>query len=379
MLIAQSPPASIGYCFPPSMVACLNSFMSQGFAGGRADAPDAEKLKVFVSYSRADEAFADELVAGMEFDGGFDVTIDRHSIVEGEDWKKRLGALIAEAHSIVFVLSPASASSNVCKWEVEEAQRLCKRILPALWKPTGDIPVPPGLASLNYVRFDGDRSFMEGLKALVDSLKSNIGWLREHTRLLSRALEWKGAGRPHNRLLSGSDIVAAKSWAEGRPANAPAPTELHYAYIRASEEAEAAEVRAERERVKKLEAALAEAEKARTEADEARHAADELRVAEAAASRRVLRRTVTGLVASLVLALAAGVAGWLALEASRTATLRESEALVARAEAESRGDSIKTLIQRVVAELESPWPPDALSPDYAHIAGTPLAGSLKGK
>ena len=53
-------------------------------------------LKVFLSYSRDDAAFADELVSAMEW-AGYTVTIDRASIVEGEDWRRRLGALIADA------------------------------------------------------------------------------------------------------------------------------------------------------------------------------------------------------------------------------------------------------------------------------------------
>ena len=71
------------------------------------------KLKVFVSYSRTDTAFVDELVDGLEY-SGFEATLDRHSIVEGEEWKKRLGALIADADTIVFVLSPDSVASQIC-------------------------------------------------------------------------------------------------------------------------------------------------------------------------------------------------------------------------------------------------------------------------
>jgi hypothetical protein len=56
--------------------------------------PTSEKLNVFISYSRADLVFADELFAGPEW-AGFDPRLDRHAIAEGEDWKKRLGALIA--------------------------------------------------------------------------------------------------------------------------------------------------------------------------------------------------------------------------------------------------------------------------------------------
>jgi hypothetical protein len=56
--------------------------------------------------------------------------IDRHGISGGEDWKRRLGNLISEADTVVFVLSPSSAHSEICDWEVEEAARLNKRVLP---------------------------------------------------------------------------------------------------------------------------------------------------------------------------------------------------------------------------------------------------------
>jgi hypothetical protein len=82
---------------------------------------------VFVSYSRDDLHFAHQLVEGLELTG-FAPTIDRHGISGGEAWEKRLGALIREADTVVFVLSPASAVSKICAWEVEEAARLNKRI-----------------------------------------------------------------------------------------------------------------------------------------------------------------------------------------------------------------------------------------------------------
>jgi hypothetical protein len=67
-----------------------------------------EKLKVFVSYSRDDLEFADQLVSALEaFD--FDLVIDRQGISAGEDWQRRLGALIAEADTVVFLLSPSAA------------------------------------------------------------------------------------------------------------------------------------------------------------------------------------------------------------------------------------------------------------------------------
>src|SRR6478672_4689286 len=78
----------------------------------------AEKLKVFISYSRRDAAeFADELVAGLEV-AGFAPFLDRHDIAAGEDWEARLGGLIAQSDTVVFVVSPEAVKSDrVCgRW-----------------------------------------------------------------------------------------------------------------------------------------------------------------------------------------------------------------------------------------------------------------------
>ena len=89
------------------------------------------KLNVFISYSRDDLGFSDQLEAALGVTG-FDPTLDRHGISGGEDWKSRLGNLIRDADTVVFVLSPSSARSEICAWEVGEAVRLGKRIIPVL-------------------------------------------------------------------------------------------------------------------------------------------------------------------------------------------------------------------------------------------------------
>jgi hypothetical protein len=216
----------------------------------------AERFRVFVSYSRADARLADEIEAGLEYDGGFEVLIDRHDIHEGEEWRRRLVALIAQADTVVFILSRHSVASPTCRWEVEQAQALSKRIIPVQAEPLADLEPPAPLAALNYVRFDEGRSFMAGLTGLRRALKTDIVWLREHTRLLTRAQEWQAADRPDNRLLSGSDIAAAKRWLEGSPAEGLQPTELHRDFIQASDRAETLRLSAERERAEKLERAV---------------------------------------------------------------------------------------------------------------------------
>ncbi|CAN0419300.1 unnamed protein product, partial [Phaeothamnion confervicola] len=47
-----------------------------------------------------------------------------------ENWRERLSDLILEADTVIFVLSHEAARSEVCAWEVAEADRRSKRLLP---------------------------------------------------------------------------------------------------------------------------------------------------------------------------------------------------------------------------------------------------------
>jgi hypothetical protein len=138
------------------------------------------------------------------------------------------------------VLSPSSSVSEFCEWEVEEALRLNKRILPVLCRPLDGVSPPPQLASRNYIHLYPEpdlpgSGFGVGLAELVKALKTDLDWLREHTDYLRQANNWDEGGRSANRLLSGLDIDTAKAWTARRPKNAPEPTALQLDFIKASE------------------------------------------------------------------------------------------------------------------------------------------------
>ena len=239
---------------------------------------------------------------------GFECSIDRHGISGGEDWKRRLGNLISEADTVVFVLSPTSARSEICAWEVEEAARLGKRILPVNCRPLEGASPPPRLRDLNYIFFYEDpkvpgSGFGTGLASLVAALNTDFDWLREHTRYLQRATEWDRGGRPANRLLSGDDIAEAKAWAARRPKSAPEPTALHLDFIRASEEEAEARSSAQRKQLEAMAAAQAERETALHEAEEA------LQAGRGCAAKRARIRNIA-LVAVSILAVLAGWLSW---------------------------------------------------------------------
>src|SRR5215510_10404483 len=66
----------------------------------RPDSPDRGKLRVFISYSRDDLHFADQLDAALNA-YGFECLIDRHGISGGEEWKQRLR--LANSRAVGFL------------------------------------------------------------------------------------------------------------------------------------------------------------------------------------------------------------------------------------------------------------------------------------
>jgi TPR repeat protein len=289
----------------------------------RPDSPDRGKLRVFISYSRDDLEFANQLDAALNA-CGFECVIDRQGISGGEDWKRRLGSLISEADTVVFVLSPTSARSPICAWEVEEAALLGKRILPVNCRPLQGASPSPRLRDLNYIFFYADPKVLDsgfgtGLASLIAALNTDFDWLREHTRYLQRATEWDRGGRPANRLLSGNDIAAARAWAARRPKSAPEPTGLHLDFIRASEEEAEARSSAQRQQLEAMAAAQAEREAALHQAEEA------LKQAADAQRRRARIRNIAFVVVS-ILGLLAVFNGWHVVRQAK-----QADAILARA------------------------------------------------
>ena len=115
----------------------------------QVNTPAPEKLKIFISYSRRDSSdFAAELVRGLKL-VGFEPKLDLHDIAKGEDWEARLGGLIQEADTVVFVVSPEAVKSVRCVWEVDKTVALSKRLLPVIWIDVPEADVPAKLRQLS--------------------------------------------------------------------------------------------------------------------------------------------------------------------------------------------------------------------------------------
>src|SRR5262245_55203793 len=279
-----------------------------------ADPGAGEKLKVFISYSRKDSAeFADELVAGLEY-GGFAPFLDRHDIAAGEDWEARLGGLIEQSDTVVFVVSPEAVKSDHCVWEVDRTIELSKRLLPVIFKPVPEHDIPKKLSRLQFVRFDTGRGITRPLAELADALRQDLDWIREHTRLGELARRWEGRERRESLLLRGDDLEAAKAWMATRKVGAPEITDAQRALITASEQAEAKRLGNERAQLERDKAQVAE-----------------IKAAQARTARlQRITRWAFAAVAAVVL-IGVGVVGW--LQADKARQLARQEVALAHAQA----------------------------------------------
>jgi WD40 repeat protein len=196
---------------------------------------EAPKTKIFISYSRKDMAFADRLDAALK-GRNFEPLIDRTEIYAFEDWWARIQALIAQADTVIFVLSPNSVGSDVCEKEVAYASSLNKRFAPVVFRRVDDKSVPRTLARLNFIFFDDDALFEGSFDRLCEALQTNIDWIRKHTEFGVHAHRWELAGRPgpSGLMLRPPLLDEAEGWIAWPPRGAPEPTEVTRAYIVAS-------------------------------------------------------------------------------------------------------------------------------------------------
>ena len=210
--------------------------------------PGTEAPKVFISYSRRDIAFVDRLQTALDA-RGIEVFVDRDDIEKGESWWLRIQQLILASDTIIFVLSRDSASSSICQQEVDFAESLNKRFVPIVARDLEDQPAPAALARLNYIFFVGNAiygtscDFNAAIDQVVRVLETDIGWIREHTRLGTLAERWKALQRRHELLLRGNELAAAETWLTTRPKQAPEPTDTHRNFITESRRAATARQR----------------------------------------------------------------------------------------------------------------------------------------
>lgn len=203
-----------------------------------------EQANVFVSYSRRNKPFVERLYTSLRATNR-EVWVDWENIPVAVDWWQEIQLGIELADTFIFVLSPDSVQSQVCRQEIDYAVEHNKRLVPVVFQDVQPDQVHPELARLNWIFLRPEDTFDDGFQKLLTALDQNIDYVRDHTRILLRALEWDRHQRDSSYLLRGRDLHRANDYLVQGRKEEPNPTPLHHQYVLASAEAEAAVQKAE--------------------------------------------------------------------------------------------------------------------------------------
>src|SRR5262245_13792423 len=159
----------------------------------------SRKPRVIISYAGNEADFADQLEKALLY-GGFSITAGRHKILALEDWQQRLSQLLDASEAVVCVLSPASATDTICRWEFEEAARLGKRRVCVSCYPFDQIGLAVWARRPELISFYADKGspgsgFGAGLQRLGVALTADPGSRSGYPQLLRAAWDHESGSK----------------------------------------------------------------------------------------------------------------------------------------------------------------------------------------
>ena len=190
---------------------------------------------IFISYSRKDESFMRKLY-GRLTEHNQDTWVDWEGIPPSAEFMKEIFSAIELADTFVFVISPDSVNSDVCNKEVQHALDNNKRIVPVLYREVDyktlpvEKPVKRMMDKVNWLRFCEADDFEAGIQKLFEIINTDLDYVRLHTRLQTRAIEWESKNYDTSFLLRGKDLQDAEKWRDSFE-KIPKHTELQKKYI----------------------------------------------------------------------------------------------------------------------------------------------------
>ena len=191
---------------------------------------------VFLSYAREDQLFVRRLHDALATAGRDPAWDQDHAVVPfSAPYQSEIDTAIAGSEKFIFVISPDSLDSSPCAAELADAVQSNKHIIPLLRRQARDRqPIDEAIAERNWIFFDDDARFEASFEELIQTLDTDLDWVKDHTRLLVRTREWTD-GADRSRLLRGRDLREAEAWAAEGDAHPQAPpTSGQRAFIAAS-------------------------------------------------------------------------------------------------------------------------------------------------
>jgi WD40 repeat protein len=216
---------------------------------------------VFISYSRKDTEFVRRLFDDLKTRER-EAWVDWQGIDYSTKWWEEICAGIEGADNFVLILSPDSLNSIYCHREIEHARKHNKRIIPFIYRPWDEKSLVGGwytvpemrphepmarenweaLKAIQYIDYPGklNADFTQAIDALLNTVDTDSGRVKLHTRLSLRIRDWEARGRSPSALLRGDELITYEAWlAQTDAANdEPCATDDQRAYITSSRETE---------------------------------------------------------------------------------------------------------------------------------------------
>ncbi len=190
---------------------------------------------VFISFSHKDEEFVRRLFDVLQ-EREVDAWVDWQDIPPSTYFNGEILPAIDAALAMVIVISPGYLKSQVCRWELDHALRNQKRLITVLAATTEPSLLPPPLGEIHWISFVDDVGLQDdgNVERLVNVIRSDFAWIRNHSRILVRAREWSEKNRHRSFLLYGQDLSEAEHWLATKHNGREQATDIHREYIRCS-------------------------------------------------------------------------------------------------------------------------------------------------
>jgi WD40 repeat protein len=191
---------------------------------------------LFISYSRKDTEFARRLTECFKGQD-LDFWIDWEGIPPTVDWWREIEKGIEQAGVFLFLISPDSCRSKICRQEIEHAAKNGKRLIPIVVHDVNGEEAPSELRALNWIFLREIDEFDAGVNKLITAIRTDYDWVQTQLQLQTKALEWDRNVREKAFLLHGKELQEAELQLAANSSKEPHPTDLQREYVYASRKA----------------------------------------------------------------------------------------------------------------------------------------------
>ena len=189
--------------------------------------------EIFVSYAQEDKDFVQSLSSALK-QRKRETWVDWEGIQPTDKWHQEIFRAIEHADAVLFVLSTHSASSNFCREELTHAFNNNKRIIPIVREKVGVAALPEFIRERQWIFFREGDDPGKALVSLITALDTDLEWVKAHTRLLNRAIEWNRHKRDYSFALRGSELRGAETLITSNHGREPGLLPLQTDYVLSS-------------------------------------------------------------------------------------------------------------------------------------------------